>query len=113
MQTTSPKNLLQRTFTGFLWVFLGSGIQVVLKIGVLAVLARLVKPSDFGLMGIALIVMEFAKMITHMGVGPALVQRQELEQRHLTTGFTLSLVIGGFFALVLLATAPYIATFFR
>src|SRR3990170_808173 len=95
--TTPSKGLIQRTFSGFFWVLLGSGIQVALKIGVLAILARLVKPSDFGLMGIALIVMEFSKMFTQMGVGPALVQRKELEQRHLTTGFTLSILIGAFF----------------
>lgn len=109
----TSKSLLERTFAGFFWVLLGSGIQVALKIGVLAVLARLVSPYDFGLMGIALIVMEFSKMFTHMGVGPALVQRTEIEQRHLTTGLTLSLLTGAFFALVLTATAPYIAAFFN
>ncbi|HET9485932.1 MAG TPA: lipopolysaccharide biosynthesis protein [Chryseosolibacter sp.] len=105
--------LLRRTFTGFFWILLGSGVQVALKIGVLAVLARLVTPNDFGLMGIALIVIEFSKMFTHMGVGPALVQRTEIEERHLTTGFTLSLIIGAVFALVLLPSAQYIAVFFR
>jgi len=111
--TTPSKSLQQRTFTGFFWVLLGSGIQVALKIGVLAVLARLVKPSDFGLMGVALIVMDFSKMFTHMGVGPALVQRKEIEQRHLTTGFTLCILMGAFFALLLISTSPYIAAFFR
>ncbi|MEX2232409.1 MAG: lipopolysaccharide biosynthesis protein [Cyclobacteriaceae bacterium] len=110
--TPTSKTLTQRTFAGFLWVGLGSGVQVVLKIGVLAVLARLITPNDFGLMGIALIVIEFAKMISHMGVGPALVQRKEVERRHLVTGFTLSLLIGGFFAFLLLLTSPYIAVFF-
>lgn len=111
--TSTSKGLLERTFTGFFWVLLGSGIQVALKIGVLAVLARLVSPDDFGVVGIALIVMEFSKMFTHMGVGPALVQRTEIEDRHLTTGLTLSLLMGAFSALVLLVTAPDIAGFFR
>lgn len=111
--TTTSKTLAQRTFSGFLWVGLGSGVQVTLKIAVLAVLARLVKPSDFGLVGIALIVIEFAKMISHLGIGPALVQRKDIERRHLTTGFTLSLLIGGFFALLLVFSSSHIATFFR
>lgn len=108
----SSLNLTQRTFTGFLWGATGSGVQVILKIGVLAVLARLVTPNDFGLMGIALIILEFAKMITHMGIGPALVQRLEIEQRHLITGFTLSLIMGCFFTVLLALTAAYIAAFF-
>lgn len=105
--------LIQRTFSGFVWVLLGSGVQVALKIGVLAILARLVTPYDFGLMGIALIVIEFAKMFTHMGVGPALVQREEIEKSHLVTGLTLSILLGLFVAVLLLFSAKYIAGFFQ
>ena len=94
-------------------MILGSGIQVVLKIGVLAILARLVSPDEFGVMGIALIVVEFSKMLAHLGVGPALVQRKELDRQHLTTGFSVSLFMGVFFAALLILTAPYLATFFR
>ncbi|HEX8041392.1 MAG TPA: lipopolysaccharide biosynthesis protein, partial [Chryseosolibacter sp.] len=116
METESSqpsKGLLQRTFRGFFWVLLGSGVQAVLKTGVVAVLARLVTPGEFGLMGIAFVVLEFSKMFTQMGVGPALVQRTEIETRHLTTGLTLSLMIGAFFSLLLLVTAPFVALFFR
>jgi len=111
--TGPSKNLTERTFSGFIWMFLGSGIQVVLKIGVLAILARLVSPKEFGVMGIAIVIVEFSKMFAHMGVGPAIIQRKELEQRHLTTGFTLSIAMGVFFSSILLAVAPYLSTFFR
>jgi O-antigen/teichoic acid export membrane protein len=107
------KKLTDRTVSGFLWMITGSGIQVMLKIGVLAILARLVSPKEFGLVGMAVIVVEFSKMFTHMGVGPAIVQRKEIEERHLTTGFTLSLLMGGFFAGMLLLAAPLLADFFR
>ncbi len=92
---------------------MGSGVQVALKIGVLAILARLVTPKEFGVMGIAVTVIEFSKMFTHMGVGPAIVQRKELEQRHLTTGFTLSICMGAFFAIILTLFSPLLAVFFR
>ena len=112
-KTTTTKNLTERTFLGFMWMILGSGIQVALKILILAVLARLVSPKEFGIMGIAIIVVEFSKMFAHMGVGPALVQRVELENRHLTTGFTLSIFMGIFFAALLILIAPLLAAFFR
>lgn len=107
------KNLTEHAFSGFIWMMMGSAAQVVLKIGVLAVLARLVSPQVFGVMSIAIMVVDFSKMFTHMGVGPALVQRQELEERHLTSGFSLSLAMGVFFALTLVLTAPFIASFFK
>ena len=64
-KTTTTKNLTERTFLGFMWMILGSGIQVALKILILAVLARLVSPKEFGIMGIAIIVVEFSKMFAH------------------------------------------------
>lgn len=111
--TPHGKNLTSRTISGIIWMILGSGTQVILKIGVLAVLARLVSPKEFGVMGVATMVVEFSKMFAHMGVGPAIIQREELEYRHLTTGFTLSLMMGAFFASLLLILSPYLAIFFR
>ncbi|MEI6946252.1 lipopolysaccharide biosynthesis protein [Paraflavisolibacter sp. H34] len=105
--------LTKRTFSGFLYLLSASGLQVVLKIGVLAVLARLISPKEFGLAGIAVIIVEFSKLFAHMGVGPAIVQRKELEDRHLTTAFTLSILTGLFFAGLLVLAAPLLETFFR
>lgn len=105
--------LTKRTFSGVLYLICSSIIQVVLKIGVLAVLARLITPKEFGLMGIAVIIIEFSKLFSRMGVGPAIVQRRELEPRHLTTGFTISILIGLLFAGILLLSAPLLESFFR
>ena len=107
------KKLTEQTFLGFLWMITGSGIQVVLKIVVIAVLARLITPKEFGVMGIAVIVLEFSKLFTQMGVGPAIIQRKELERRHLEVGFTLSLLMGLFFSSLLVLIAPLLAAFFR
>lgn len=107
------KKLTEQTFSGFLFLITGSSIQVLLKVGVLALLARLVTPQEFGLMGMAIIVVEFSKLFTHMGVGPAIVQRKEIHEHHLTTGFTLSLMMGVFFAALLALIAPLLASFFR
>src|SRR5687767_6133412 len=94
-------NLTKSAFTGTLYLISSGGVQVVLKIGVLAVLARFVTPVEFGLMGIALIILDFSKFISQMGIGPCIVQRKELETRHLTTGFTLSLLVGILFSVLL------------
>jgi O-antigen/teichoic acid export membrane protein len=110
---TQEKDLTKRTFSGFLWMITGTGIHAVLKIAVLAILARIVSPVEFGLMGMAMIAVEFSKMFIQMGVGPAIVQRKELEDRHLTTGFTLSLMMGISFSAALALSAPLLADFFR
>ena len=84
-----------------------------LKIGVLAILARLILPAHFGLMGIALVVIEFSKLFSQMGVGPCIVQRKDLDEKILSTAFSLSLLMGVFFAGMVVATAPLVEHFFR
>lgn len=104
--------LTKHTLIGFAWMLTGSGVQVLLKVCVLAVLARLVSPQEFGIAGVAIIALEFSKMFTQMGIGPAIVQLKNLNNSHLTTGLSLSFVTGIFFASTLFIAAPHLADFF-
>ena len=106
-------NLTHKTFSGTIYLVSSGGIQIILKIGVMAVLARLISPNEYGLVGIAVIIVEFSKLFSQMGVGPCIVQRKELEDRHLTTGFTISMIMGLCFAGILILTAPFFEQFFR
>lgn len=110
---TQEKQLTERTVSGFFWNLTASGSQVILRLGVLSALARLIGPKEFGLVGIALIIIEFSKTFTQMGVGAAIVQRKELKNSHLTTGLTLSLLIGLFFFALLFFLSPFLAKFFH
>ena len=50
-------------------------VQGVLHLVVGVVLARLLRPADFGLAALALIVIGFAAMVADVGVGAAVMQR--------------------------------------
>lgn len=106
-------SLTHQTVVGLLWTLYGKGAYAVLQLVVVGVLARFVSPADFGVVGAALIVIGVSTMFSRLGLGPALVQRPELEQRHIDTAFTASVALGlGLGGLVLLA-APLAADFFR
>ena len=91
----------------------GAGIQAVARILVLIVLARLLEPREFGLVGAAMVVINSTLMFAQLGLRPSLVQRPTLAPRHLHTAFTTSIILGGFFGLLLILAAPLIASFFR
>ena len=59
----------------------------------LVVLARLLTPVDFGLQGIAWIFIALGARFGQAVVGPAVVQRSELTDRHIHVGFTLSMAV--------------------
>ena len=107
------RSLTQRTIAGMLWLASGKAAYAGLQLAVLAVLARLVSPADFGVVSAALVVIGFSAIVSQLGLGPALVQRPDLEPRHVDTAFTASVLFGLLLGGVLWAVAPAVAGFFR
>lgn len=108
-----PGELTRRTIGGLLWAGWGKSAQAVLHLLVLSVLARLLSPSDFGVVSAALVVIGFSAIFTQLGMGPALVQRPVLDQRHLDTAFSFSLGMAVSVGGVIAASASLVAAFFQ
>jgi O-antigen/teichoic acid export membrane protein len=105
--------LTHSTLRGFFWMFLGTGAQAALQLLVLIVLTRLLSPKDFGMVEAASVVIGFTTIFSQLGVGPAVVQRAKLEEKHLRTAFTLSLLFGAALTALIWFFAPLISGFFR
>ena len=103
------RTLAGRTVTAAQWKLASSLVTGVLQFGVSVVLARLLTPTDFGLVALALIVVGFAEMVVDLGFGPAVVQREELTERHIRVSFTASTIVGLTLAILLVAIAPVFA----
>lgn len=106
-------NLTKSTLSGLFWMFSGAGAQAALQFLVTVILARILVPEDFGLVSAALIAVSFSEIFSKLGVGPALVQRETLEVRHIRTGFTMSLIFGTLLYAILYLLAPIISEFLQ
>src|SRR5690349_15629038 len=80
-----PQNLTNRVLDGLLWTTSSYGVQAVLRLLVVTVLARLLTPEDFGLTSAAGIVLGLASYITEFGLFSVIEQRSVIEERHLRT----------------------------
>lgn len=107
------KSLKRQTLGGILWLGGVKVSQAVLQFGIVAILARLLTPSDFGLMGLALIVVSFSDIFTDLGFGPAITQKKELSETDIYTGFTFSIIFGFLLFVLLWILSPIIASFFK
>lgn len=102
----SRRQLRRRTARGVGWMGLSTGLQAFLQVLVLAVLARLLDPKQFGLVAGAIIAVYFTTVLAESGVGAAIVQRRELTRDHVRVGFTVSVVLGVACWAVLALLAP-------
>jgi O-antigen/teichoic acid export membrane protein len=110
----SPSDDLgERVLHGGLWVTLLNVSDRALGILRLLILARLLAPSDFGLLGIALLTMGVLNQLASLGINPALVQREEANiDPYLDTVWIMKIVRGGGLFALLFLGAPFVASFF-
>lgn len=102
----------RRTITGLVWNIGSNFAQQSVRFIVILVLARLLNPDDFGLVGMVTVFSGFAMMFSDLGLNAALIQRPSLTAAHLSSAFWLSLATGVVLALLFAASAPLIAEVF-
>jgi PST family polysaccharide transporter len=96
-----------------LWTFSGTGVLVVVQLLAIMALGRLLAPAEFGLMGAATVVIALSQIVSQVGVGPAIVQRKELDDTHIRVAFTISAGLGLVLGAAIWLAAPAIAAFYR
>ena len=75
------------------------------------VLARLISPADFGSVGMILTFMSVADLLVDAGLGQSLVQKQNLEQKDISTVFTSNLLLSILFFAIIFVIAPSVADY--
>jgi len=98
--------------TGAAWNVVARIGQQVIQFGLSVVLARLLSPEDFGTIGMIMVFTGFAGLFVDLGFGSALVQRRDLEERHISTSFLFSILLGALISVIFIGTAPLIAQFY-
>ena len=75
------------------------------------ILARLLSPEAFGVVGMALITIGLGKLIGDLGFGAAIIQRPDVTQKHIRTAFTGSTMVSGLLFVLLWLLTPKITSY--
>jgi len=106
-------SLKQKTISGLIWSFIDSfalqGITFVIGI----ILARLLLPSEFGLIGMIGIFIAISTSFINSGFGAALIRKKDCTDKDYSTVFYYNLAVGILFYLVIFLLAPAISRFFN
>lgn len=84
-----------------------------LRMGTLIVLARLLGPTDFGLVGMVTAITGFLSLFREFGLSVATIQRSEITDEQTSTLFWINILVGVVLCLVSVAMAPLVASFYR
>jgi O-antigen/teichoic acid export membrane protein len=102
------KQALHGAFWSFAERFGQQGVQFVISV----ILARLLEPKDFGVLGMIMIFVALAQSVIDSGFGQALIQKQAATHVDESTVFWFNIASGLAMAAALCAAAPWIASFY-
>ena len=73
-------NIKLQLFNGVFYTAIARYAGIFIQLAVVAILARLLSPSEFGTVAICTVVMTFFNQLTEIGIGIAVIQRQDLNK---------------------------------
>jgi PST family polysaccharide transporter len=89
------------------------GVRFVVQTATTMVLARLLSPQDFGLMGMVLAFTGFLALFRDAGLGAATVQRFEVTHEQTSTLFWINVTVGAILGTLCAALAPLLVAFYH
>lgn len=106
-------SIREKTVKGVIWngieLFGGRFIQV----GITIVLARILMPEDFGIIGLLIIFTEISKVVLDSGFSQALIRKQDVSQLDFSSVFYFNVIIGMVLYAILYIISPYISEFYN
>ncbi|MGA3171444.1 MAG: lipopolysaccharide biosynthesis protein [Chthoniobacteraceae bacterium] len=107
------RDLKKRTIGGASITFISQAVKFTVRTGTTAVMARILVPADFGLIGMVTVVTGIADLFKDGGLSLATVQRKDIEHEQISNLFWINISISAVLMLILLVVAPGVSWFYR
>ena len=106
-------NLKSKGAKAFIWDFFGKMATHGMGFIVSIFLARLLEPSDFGLIAMVMVIIGMTSVFIDVGLGGALIQRRRVRPVHYFSVFYFNIFVGLLLTLLTYFSAPWISEFYN
>jgi O-antigen/teichoic acid export membrane protein len=103
----------QELRSGALWSTISRFVTRILLFGTTIVLARVLSPSDFGVVALGMVIYSLAGLFSDLGISASLIQAKEQIADQANASFWLNLIIGAALTLLTIAIAPWVGHFYK
>lgn len=108
----AKQGLKERIVRGVAWSGIDNVVQYAVQFIVSIVLARLLSPDDYGLIGIILIFTSICTALINGGFSNALIRKKDVSEDDYSTAFIVNLVMSLLLYAIIYLCSPFIARFF-
>ena len=106
-------SLRQETLTGIKWSAIERFSVQIIQFVIGLIMARLLTPADYGVIGMISIFMAIAQTLIDSGFSNALIRKLDRTDADFSTAFFFNIIVGIFCYAIMFVAAPYIAKFFK
>jgi teichuronic acid exporter len=106
-------SLRKEAISGFMWTLAQQFSGQIIGFAVSIILARLILPEEFGLIGMIAIFMGIGSTFISSGLTQSLIRSKDATDLDFSTVFYFNLVVGILMYVLVFISAPYIALFFE
>lgn len=106
------KSLTDKTISGLNWNFLNNYSNAIITTIVGIILARLLTPQDFGLVGMVVVFTGLADLFVSLGMGQSIIRIKNLTENHIRVATTLTIISSLTIYFVFYFLSPIIAGYY-
>ena len=103
----------KKTASGLAWMGLLRVMTRILVFVKLALIARLLGPTQFGIFGIVTLALAFLEITTETGINTFLIQGEGKIKDYINTAWVMSIIRGLIITIIIICLASYISIFFK
>src|SRR6185312_210863 len=107
------KDLKEKTIRGGFARMTAQAANFAFRIGSLMVMARLLDPTDFGLLSMVTAFTGVLNLFRDFGLSTATIQRATITEQETSTLFWINILVGALLTVVALVFAPTVGSFYR
>ncbi len=111
--TLRDVGLKSKTISGVRWFMLAQGLQRVFDVALSIAFARLLVPSDFGIVAIVTVIIGFGRVVILSGIEPSIFAEKELNHETASSLFWLTTTFGAILFLALWSASPWIVKYYQ
>lgn len=105
--------LKDKAISGVIWNSTGNFASLGIEFIIGIILARLLSPTEFGLIGTITVVISLSQVFVNSGFSQAIIRKQNCTQKDYSTAFFFNLGVSLLFFLILYFSADVISVFFK
>ncbi len=106
-------SLKKQTFSGLLWTFADTFLLKGVSFIAIIILARLLGPREFGLIGMISVFIAIGTSLVDSGLSSSIIRTSDTDDSDFSTVFYLNLIISFLVYIILFFGAPFIAEFYH